>query len=312
MAEEYNQFYDTVADAAAQAIENEKVDGGLSALPAPYLSGLKLEADVEIGDLVLNTIDEDGVVWVMTDIANWWRQPDPELPSLRRGWGDGDYDATGRYNARNITLTGSFLTQNPDQVAKARDKLIKATDLVRKGNWLVVREAPTPKAAFVRLSGSPSIETVTARGRTNFSIGFKAADPVKYEWVGGANNYRSAGITSSSPPVVNQGNTKVSTIFQIFGPVSASPASPISIVKSNSENFETETVQIVDSLESGQTLEIDSLNREVLLVEDESVLSGRFKTDTLLDWLYLDPGENFFTYSGSGSCRILYRSGWIG
>jgi len=35
----------------------------------------------------------------------------------------------------------------------------------------------------VRLSGPPNIETVTARGRTEFSIGLRAADPIKYEFL---------------------------------------------------------------------------------------------------------------------------------
>jgi hypothetical protein len=310
MAEEkYHKFYDSVEDAAAQAVENEKVDGGLTPLPAPFLSGLKLEADVQLGDLTLNTIDENGVVWVMTDIENWWRQPDPRLPSLQRGWGDGEYDAEGRYNARVITLSGSFLTQDSSQLAAARDKLVKATNLVRKGDWLVVKETPIPKAAFVRLSGSPSIETVTARGRTNFSIGFKAADPIKYEWVGGADNFRSSGLTSGGVTVKNEGNTNVTGVFQVFGPVTASVDSPAEIVKTTGEGG---SIKIIDSLTSNQILEIDTLNREVLLLEGNTVLSGRFKTATLLDWIYLDPGENTLSYSGAGSCRLLYRSGWIG
>lgn len=309
MAEEYNEFYDSVENAAAQAFENKKVNLGLTPLPEPFLSGLNLAADVQLGDLTLNTIDEDGIVWVMTDIENWWRQPDPQLPELQRGWGDGDYDAEGRYAARVLTLEGTFLTQDPSQVAAARDKLIRATNLVRRGEWLVVKESPIEKAAFVRLSGTPNIETTTARGRTEFSIGLKAADPIKYEWVGGSNNFRSAGLTSSGVTITNQGNTEVTGVFQVFGPLTASVGSPAVISKTNGDGGE---IKIVDSLTEDQTLEIDTLNREVLLVEGETVLSGRFKTATLLDWLYLDPGDNALSYSGSGSCRLLYRSGWIG
>lgn len=306
----YNEYYDSVADAAAQEKENRLVNLGLSQLPQPYLSGLKLDADISIGELTLNTIDENDVVWVMTNLEGWWQQADPQIPELQRGWGDGDYDAVGRYNARIITLSGSFITQSPDQIPAARDKLIRATNLVRRGDWLIVRESPIEKAAFVRLSGTPNIETVSARGRTNFSIGFKAADPIKYEWVGGADNYKTAGLTGAGVNVVNQGNTEVSTIFQIFGPVTASVQSPVEIFKGVAGAGGS--VKIIDSIASGQTLEIDSFNREVLLVEGDTVLSGRFKTDTLIDWIYLDSGDNTLTYTGSGSCRILYRSGWIG
>jgi hypothetical protein len=302
------EYYDSTTNAAAQENENKKVNLGLSPLPTPHITGLKLAADVAIGSLTLNTIDENGVVWVMTDLEGWWQQAEPELPSLRRGWGDGDYDAVGRYGARNITLTGSFLTQDPSQVAAARDKLIRATNLVRTADWLIINESPVAKAAYVRLSGAPQIETISARGRTNFSVGFKAADPIKYEWVeGAANNFRTAGLNSGGITVNNLGNTPVPVVFELFGPVSASAASPVRISRVGGGS-----IAIVDSIVSGQTLEIDSMNREVLLIEGESVLSGRYKTATLLDWIYLQPGPNTLSYNGSGSCRILYRSGWIG
>jgi hypothetical protein len=302
------EYYDSVESAAAQGLENKRVNLGLTPLPEPVISGLKLNADVSIGDLTLNTTDSAGVVWVLSDIEGWWTLPDSESPELRRGWGDGDYDAIGRYSARLLTLSGSFLTQDPSQVAVARDRLIRATNLVKTGNWLVVRESPIEKASFVRLSGSPQIETTSARGRTNFSIGFKAADPIKYEWLdGAADNYRSSGLSASGSAINNEGNTYVSTVIQVFGPITASVASPATVTLASGGS-----VKIVESLTSGQILEIDSLNREVLLVEGDSVLSGRYKTATLIDWIYLAPGVNTVTYTGGGSCRMLYRSGWIG
>jgi phage-related protein len=109
--------------------------------------------------------------------------------------------------------------------------------------------------------------------------------------------------------VKNEGNTNVTGVFQVFGPVTASVDSPAEIVKTTGEGG---SIKIIDSLTSNQILEIDTLNREVLLLEGNTVLSGRFKTATLLDWIYLDPGENTLSYSGAGSCRLLYRSGWIG
>ena len=165
-----------------QDSENRLVNRALTKFPIPYLSGLKLEADIRLEDLVLNTIDEEGVVWICTDIEGWWDFPEPQLPDLVRGWGDGSYDAKGRWNSRIITLKGTFLTQDPSQVPAARAKLIEAANLVYKSGVLVVNEEPA-KSAFVRLSGPPNIETVTARGRTEFSIGLRAADPIKYEFL---------------------------------------------------------------------------------------------------------------------------------
>jgi len=140
----------------AQSEENKLVNKALTKLPIPHFSGLKLKADIKIGSLVLNTIDEEtGVVWVCTDIQGWWTLPDPELPDLPRGWGDGSYDAKGRWASRILTLNGSFLTQDPDQVEAARAKLLDAISLVYRGDWLVVNETPVTKGTFVRLSGRP-------------------------------------------------------------------------------------------------------------------------------------------------------------
>jgi hypothetical protein len=97
-----------------QAQENFFVDRGLTPLPQPHLTGMKLKADIVLGDFVFNTIDEYGVTWVITDIEGWWQHPEPDMPDIPRGFGDGSYDVKGRYQARMITLTGSFLTPTPD------------------------------------------------------------------------------------------------------------------------------------------------------------------------------------------------------
>ena len=140
-------------DEPNQAAENKYVNKGMTPLPYPKITGMKLNADVSIGSLILNTIDEDGVVWVCTDIEGWWNHPEPEVRDMPRGWGDGSYDVRGRYQAREITLNGVFLPQDPSQVAAARSKLIQNTDLVYVGDWLKTDENPT-KASYVRLSVS--------------------------------------------------------------------------------------------------------------------------------------------------------------
>jgi hypothetical protein len=188
---------------------------------------MQLNADVSIGSLILNTVDENGVVWVCTDIEGWWVHPEPEVRDIPRGWGDGSYDVRGRYQARQITLNGVFLTPDPSLIPVSRDKLIQETDLVYVGGWLKTNENPT-KASFVRLSGQPDIQTVNARGRTEFSIGLRAADPLKYEWYEGNElGYRAvtiAGEDSGTPgsgtgTVTNTGNAYSPVIFEVTGPL---------------------------------------------------------------------------------------------
>lgn len=214
-------------DGPSQAYETTTVNVSLTPLPPPVFTGLKLQEDILLGDLVLNAIDANGVVWVCTDIQGWWDLPEPEFPELTRGWGDGSYDARGRWQARDITLTGSFITKNPSNVPTARNTLINAANLVYAGAWLKTKESPT-RAAFVRLSGRPEIATVNARGRTDFSIGLRAADPLKYSW----NDSDAEGYDLTTIPcknvatsatgqatITNVGNAAVSIFMEITGPI---------------------------------------------------------------------------------------------
>lgn len=214
-----------------QAQENYSVDRGLTPLQPDQIAKLKLQANIILGDFIFNTIDDYGVVWVVTDIDGWWRPPSADMPNVQRGYGDGSYDVQGRYLARDLTINGSFLVQNPSQVEAARDRLIAATSLVYTGAWLKTGSDPI-RASYVRLSGDVSIQTTNARGRTDFSIGLRAADPIKYSW----NDANPSGYETLEVPVknlpagydgtgiiTNIGNYNVPCIIEITGPLS-SPA----------------------------------------------------------------------------------------
>ena len=60
---------------------------------------LKLEGNIILGEFIFNTVDEDGIAWIVTDISGWWTHPDAEVPDIERGWGDGSYDVQGKYRA---------------------------------------------------------------------------------------------------------------------------------------------------------------------------------------------------------------------
>jgi len=210
-----------------QANKNKITDKSLSPLPFPHLTGLKLKEDISLNDFVFNRIDEYGVLWVVTNIEGWWNPPSPDMPDIKRGWDDGSYDVKGRYQARQLTFEGSFLTTDPTLVAAARSRLVASINLVRTGAWLKTSENPT-KASYVRLSGEPKITTVSARGRTDFSIGLRAADPIKYGWNDlDENGYFSEEVLCKSATPVrtgkviinNDGNIEVPTILTVRGPI---------------------------------------------------------------------------------------------
>lgn len=222
-----------MAEVYNQGQENRIVNRSLTPLPQPHLTGMKLQGDIALGDFLFNTIDEYGVVWVITDIEGWWQHPEPDMPDIPRGFGDGSYDIKGRYQARILTLTGVFLTPSPSLVEAARDRLVAATDLVYRGAWLKTGvSSDNKRSSFVRLNGAPQIATTTARGRTEFSIGLKAADPIKYAW----NDADPDGYEVVEIPATNRatgatgveilqniGNATVPIELEIRGPIT-SPA----------------------------------------------------------------------------------------
>jgi hypothetical protein len=210
-----------------QSQKNRITEQALTPLPQPHLTGMKLQEDIILNDFVFNTVDDFGVLWVITDIKGWWSPPSPDMPDIKRGWADGSYDVKGRYNARDLTLEGSILCTDPSLAADARRRLVAQINLVRQGGWLKTYENPL-KASWVRLSGEPNFETVNARGRIDFSIGLRASDPIKYSW----NELDSQGynieeiLAKSLAPVrtgksvlINEGDYPVSAYFKITGPI---------------------------------------------------------------------------------------------
>lgn len=227
-----------------QGIENAKVNAGLTKLPIPFLTGMKLQADIRINGLTLNTIDANNCVWVCTDINGWWDMPDVETPDIPRGLDDGSYDVRGRRKARSMTLNGSVLVPDPKWTPIVLQQLYTAFDLVYTGAWLFVDESPK-KSSFVRLVGKPTIDNVNPRGRVNFSIPLRSGDPIKYSWDGvevSGDGYKSVTVTSNNN-LINLGNANVAALYTVTGPLTA-PA----YIKSTDASSNTQTLTITTDL----------------------------------------------------------------
>ena len=278
---EESAFVGGYLDNLTQAEENRLINKALSSPPPKTFKGMQLNADVILDDLVLNTIDEFGVVWVCTDIEGWWGQSSPEIPDIARGVEDGSYDVEGRYQARTLTLNGVFFPPDEKALQAARDRLITASNLVRRGAWLRTNEEPT-KAAFVRLSGRPMMSTVNAKLRTEFSIGLRAADPVKYEWNDSdTEGFSDAHVDAAAPfgIVKNIGTASVTGVFTLTGPLGA--GSRVYNALTN------ETMTLIQSLRGrgsvGAVTKVSVTNRNAtiqtlanhhLIVGDEVILSN--------------------------------------
>ena len=244
------QFVDSYSQTQETDITNDGMRKLLEGDPdtKPYITGLKLQGDISINGLVLNTIDQNKVVWVCTDIEGWWNLPDPEIPDIPRGLDDGSYDVRGRWKARDMVLKGSILPPTPAYGAVARQTLVEALALVYTGGWLLVNDG-TIKSAYVRLYGKPTLENVNARGRIDFTVPLRSVDPVKYSWnPNDANGITTKSLTpvaignTTSTTIVNDGNTDVAVVFSITGPMTA----PAYIKNTTTNN----TIKIIKSLRS--------------------------------------------------------------
>lgn len=201
----------------------EIVNRALSAVPQ-VINGVRLGADITLNDLTLNTVDEFGTVWVVTDLKGWWGQTDPALPDIPRGTEEGSYDVQGRATARTLTLSGFFIPADAEGALTASlDRLVAACNLVRTGGWFMANEGPN-KAVWVRLASAPDIETVNARGRTEFSVSLRAGDPIKYHWNDAdpdgftVAEYSSTGVSDT---ITNIGTATVTGVFTFTGPAGA-------------------------------------------------------------------------------------------
>jgi hypothetical protein len=243
---EQDAYLNAYTDDLTQEQENKFVNDGLRPLPNPYITGMELNADVILNGLILNTVDENNVVWVCTGIDGWWTMPEVDMQEIPRGLGDGSYDVNGRYASRSVTLTGSILPPNSSYVPAARDKLVRAIDLVRKNGWLLTDEKPV-RGSRVRLAGAPSIEVVNPRGRIDFNIPLKAVDPIKYEWVVGepeGYQFDTVGV-GSTVNLVNNGNTNVAVQLVVNGFLNSGTT-----IRNNTTNQEIEIINDIGGVNS--------------------------------------------------------------
>lgn len=145
--------------------------------------GILSAEDIFINDIPLNTIDDNSVAWIVTDLEGWWGLPDVEVPEDTRPFSqDGSYYTTGRFTSRTINLKGYILPVdgNAEKAVATRNAFNRALVLVRERALLKVREEGIVKTSYVQISSRPLLRISRSTGLLEFDISLKATDPVKY------------------------------------------------------------------------------------------------------------------------------------
>jgi DNA-binding transcriptional regulator YdaS (Cro superfamily) len=309
--------------------------------------------DIETADvkLVLNDYDDDGTLWIVSDVIGWWTTPEPDVPDNERGWSDGSYLDTGRYKARVFTVTGSYqpAVNNGYYIQRARDRLLRAVATARRtGVVFIAKEsdstAPPPygddnyttiaKYATVVPSGQPLIATSTISGKTDWAVSFRAPDPVKYSvepapvelfeaepipYTTFASTYPlySDSIASGLTYSQVQGSfdsVNVNNIGNYRTPVTITITGPVDVVPLAITNTTTnQTITLTQTLLAGEVLEINTATRRVAL---DGEIDYRYYLAPDIDWIYVAPGVNTFqsdaSSNPSSSISLTFRHGWIG
>jgi len=152
---------------------------------------LCLTEDINVNGLLLNHRDRNNTIWLCTGIEGWWTLPPADIEDVPKPYWDGSMLTTGRYLARNITISGCFIPPDASLVWYNREALIRCSAIVRGVGLLAMcgNDGPTPtldslfsdpsKMATIQMADVPLIETLRPNGFTQFSLSFRCSQPTK-------------------------------------------------------------------------------------------------------------------------------------
>jgi hypothetical protein len=286
--------------------------------------------DVILNGVTLNTVDELGNRWIVSDIDGWWDMPESVIPDRPRSFTqDGSFYQSGKYLARAITITGVIVPgwggSPREAVVSARRRLSLALDTVRSSGTLQVNESDSPKFARVRLVARPGITISQASGQLQFTAELRAVDPRKYsveEYIASTNllhtadgreynktyneTYGTGELSSTGElDVFNQGSYNTTGTIKIYGPVE----NPII------EQLETGNVIALNyTVPQDEYVELNLANRTAYLSASPTA-NGRRKVSPLSTWFELPPGHNTFRFTGVQNPppreETPFRQNWV-
>ena len=279
-------------------------------------------APVALGaDILLNSIDADGVLWLIhQDGFDGWGSPGSTAELTQRARGHGSTSSEGFYRSRVMSISGVFDAPTPELALAAADNLSAAVSLTEF--TLSVLQAGTIRSCTVKRQDDVIIKWVDAL-TANFSIQIVARDPRKFGDLATATTrlpFSEGGLTfpitfpitftgTSGTGVLrvnNPGNTQAPVWLRIDGPIPAGGWTVTHVGKKQSLTFATAL-----ALGAGEFVTVDMDRREVL-AQGQSARSGYV---TSRGWFSLDPGDNDISfsaqnYSSTASLSVTTKPSW--
>lgn len=275
---------------------------------------------VALGDIVFNTVDANGVHWILQEFEGW-DSPGTTLEMVQRVRGHGATASESFLKPRVMTLSGFIAAPSAEAGVAARDALAAAVSLApfplivneaglvrsvmvrRQDQVLMSRQGATDTAFSIQVVANDPRkfgDVVSVSTRLPFSEGglvFPVTFPVKFTGTSGT------GVVS----VTNPGNVEAPVWLRVDGPVPAGGWTVTHVGKGKVLTFASAL-----ALGSGEFVTVDMDRREVL-AQGQAPRSGYV---TSRGWFSLDPGVNDIAfsaqnYSSTASLTVATKASWL-
>jgi hypothetical protein len=286
--------------------------GGLP--PGYILGGLR----IQLGDLVLNTVDAQGVGWYCASMDGW-DSPDTRTTLTEREADHGAWAGPVYLQERVVTLAGKAYAPSPDGVFGAVEQLKTANSL---GDQTLTVYETVPRQLTVRRSGKLLAQRLTDQV-VDWSIQMTAADPRLYATTQTVTTLRLPSVTgglqfpatfpvefdatviAGDTTITNDGTIDARPTIVINGPVSQP------LVTVTDPDGTAMSLLYGGDIAAGDWVVLDCDAHTAYyngVASRRALVSG--------DWPTLLPGASGLSfragaYSATATCTITYRSAWM-
>lgn len=268
------------------------------------------------GQIPLNRIDDQGVVWIATGVTGWGGPGSTTSASNRNG-ADGGWRTQGFRSYKEIAITGILIAESASGAVIALDRLNEA--IAVEDFFIHFDEHGVQRYMTVCRGGEIDVDHKI--NRVTFSLSLIAVDPFKYS---GVLNFETANllsitgglsipsggltaplsinatITTNEAICMNSGNKAADTIIKVYGPAA------FPLITNEATN---KRMRYSRALSASEVLTIDSAKKSVTVngVDRNASVSG--------DFIQLARGANTLryqadAYESASHMDITWRDRW--